>query len=292
MPREHAFFILVSAAAAMTLPNFIVIGPGKTGTTWLYRCLREHPQVRLARHTKETVFFTDYYTRGLEWYESFFRECEGATAIGEVSNTYFFSAEAAARIAAHLPDVKLIAFLRHPVDRLVSYYLFQRRNGRMTLSLDEAIAADPDFVTQNFFDDHIEPYLSRFRRDRVFVALHDDLVRDAPTLLRDIYRFLEVDSDFVPPSLNKRALTARVARSASLNRVLKRLALWLRRNDLHRFLSLTKNSSFGAKLLTRRLSDDDVSVLSPQTRARMLALYRPHMERTALLIGRDLSAWM
>ncbi len=113
----------------MTLPNFIVIGPGKTGTTWLYQCLAAHPGIKLARNTKETVFFADYYDRGLGWYEKFFEGLDGAAAIGEVSNTYFFTPEAPARIAAAVPKVKLIAFLRNPVERVVSLYLFRLRNG-------------------------------------------------------------------------------------------------------------------------------------------------------------------
>lgn len=274
----------------MTLPNFVVIGPGKTGTTWLYNCLAEHPQISLARHTKETVFFTDYYGRGLAWYEEFFES--GAVAIGEVSNTYFFSAEAAARMAADIPGAKLIVFLRHPVDRLVSYYLFQRRNGRMAATLEEVIARDPTLVSQNFFDDHLEPYLAHFPRERIFVALYDDLVRDAHALLRDIYGFLGVDPDFVPHALDTRALPAAAPRNAMLSRAAKRTALWLRDHDLHWFLGLGKNSPLAARLLTRPLDDGEATVLSPQARARLLAIYRPHMERTQRLIGRDLSAWM
>ncbi len=69
-----------SVLGSMTLPNFIVIGPGKTGTTWLYRgALAAHPDVCLAHHTKETVFFADFYDRGLGWYEKFFEGCTGAT---------------------------------------------------------------------------------------------------------------------------------------------------------------------------------------------------------------------
>ncbi len=274
----------------MTVPNFIVIGPGKTGTTWLYTCLRAHPQIRLARHTKETAFFTEYFARGLAWYENFFKGCEGATAIGEVSNTYFFSADAAARIAALLPDVRLIVFLRHPIDRLVSWYLFQRRNGAMPESLEDAIARDPAMVAQNFFDEHLEAYLSRFPREHIFVALHDDLERDARALLREVYRFLGVDPGFMPEAVGRRALEAGVPRNAMLNRALKRLALWLRRADLHWLLDM-KNNRTVTRLLTRRLPDDGKSVLSPEMRRRLFELYRPHIARTAALTGRDLSAW-
>lgn len=281
-----------SDRAAMTLPNFIVIGPGKTGTTWLYHCLREHPQIQLARYTKETVFFTEYYARGMGWYERFFRGCDGAIAIGEVSNTYFFSPAAAERIALHLPDVKLIVFLRHPVDRLVSRYLFQARNGRMKGTLEQAILRNPAVVEENFFDEHIAHYLSRFSRNQILVALHDDLERDARRLLSEVYGFLGVNPDFAPPSGPRRVLAARGPRNRILNRAVKRAATWLRRNDLHWLLSLAKNSPAASMLLTKRLSAGEAAVLSMETRQRLLDLYRPHMQRTATLIGRDLAAWM
>jgi hypothetical protein len=276
----------------MTLPNFIVIGPGKTGTTWLYQCLAEHPQIRLARHTKETVFFTDYYDRGMGWYEKFFEGCDGAAAIGEVSNTYFFSPEAPARIARHLPKAKLIAVLRNPVERVVSLYLFRRRNGLVRGSLEDAMAADPAMAGQNFFDEHLARFLLLFPREQLFVALFDDLKSEPRKLLRDVYAFLGVDPEFVPPSASEQVLAASEPRNAGLFHMLKRFAVWLRRNDFHRLLTWAKSNPLVMKTLTKPIARDAKPAVSPETRARLAALYRPHIVRTGTLIGRDLSGWL
>ncbi|HEX3674046.1 MAG TPA: sulfotransferase domain-containing protein [Rhizomicrobium sp.] len=275
----------------MTLPNFLGIGPGKTGTTWLYQCLAAHPQICLARHTKETVFFADYYDRGMGWYEKFFEGCESAPAIGEISNTYFFTPEAPARIAGHLPKVKLIVFLRNPVDRVQSLYLFRLRNGLVKGSLDEVLAADPSMIAQNFFDEHLARWLALFPREQVFVALFDDLKRDPAGLLRNIYDFLGVDPDFVPPTTTERVLEASAPRNAGMFHVLKRFALWLRRNDFHRLLTWAKTNPLVMKTLTRPVGAGDKSQMPAETRARLMAIYRPHIARTAELIGRDLSGW-
>jgi hypothetical protein len=276
----------------MTLPTFIAIGPGKTGTTWLYQCLAAHPQIRLARHTKETVFFADYYDRGMGWYENFFEGCEGAAAIGEVSNTYFFTPQAPARIAAHLPKVKLIAFLREPVERVISLYLFRLRNGLVKGSLEDAIAADPAMVAQNFFDEHLARYYALFPREQIFIALFDDLKRDPAKLLHDIYAFLGVDPDFVPATADEQVLAASAPRNAGLFHLLKRFALWLRRNDFHRLLSWAKTNPLVMKVLTRPIARDDKPMIATETREKLAAIYRPHVEKTAALIGRDLSGWM
>jgi hypothetical protein len=273
----------------MTLPNFIVIGPGKTGTTWLYQCLAAHPDVCLAHHTKETVFFADFYDRGLGWYEKFFEGCTGAT--GEVSNTYFFTPEAPARIQACLPGVKLITFLRNPVDRVLSLYLFRLRNGLVKGSLDEVLAADPSMIEQNFFDEHLARWLALFPREQVFVALFDDLKRDPASLLRNIYDFIGADPDFVPPAASERVLEASAPRNAGMFHVLKRFALWLRRNDFHRVLTWAKTNPLVMRMLTKPIEGGDKPKMSPETRARLMAIYRPHIARTSELIGRDLSGW-
>lgn len=275
----------------MTLPNFIVIGPGKTGTTWLYECLAAHPEVRLARNTKEIFFFNDYYDRGLGWYEKFFEGFAGAPAIGEIGNTYFFSPGVPARIAKDLPKVKLIAFLRDPVDRVMSLYLFRLRNGLVTGSVDEAIAADQGIVTQNYFDEHLARWFAAFPRDQIFIALFDDLKRNPAGLLREVFTFLGVDPNFVPDAANQRVLEASTPRNPGMFHILKRFALWLREHDFHRMLSWAKGNSVIMGALTRPLGKDKPK-MPAETRARLKATYRPHVERTAVMIDRDLKDWL
>jgi len=274
----------------VTLPNFIVIGPGKTGTTWLYQCLAAHPGVALARNTKETLFFNDYYDRGLGWYGRFFDGLD-APAIGEVSNTYFFHPEVPARIAAHLPGVKLIAFLRDPVDRVMSLYLFRLRNGLVKGSVDEVIAQDSSIVAQNFFDEHLARWFAAFPREQIFIALFEDLKRNPRQLLRNIYEFIGADPDFVPAVAAERVLEASAPRSPGMFHVLKRFALWLRDNDFHRALSWAKNNRFVMGALTRPLGADKPR-MPPATRARLQEIYRPHIVRTGAMIGRDLKDWL
>jgi Sulfotransferase domain len=273
----------------VTLPNFIVIGPGKTGTTWLYDRLCEHPQVFLARHTKETVFFTEFYERGLGWYEKFFAGSAGAVAAGEVSNTYFFSPEAPARIARHLPHAKLIVLLRNPVERVLSLYLFRRRNGHISGSLEDAIAQDSALLSQNFYDEHLTRYLTFFPREQIFVGLFDDLREDPAKLMRSICSFLGLDAPATIPSADivLRASTPRHARSFH---ALKRFAVWLRRRDCHRLLTWGKTNRLLLGILTKPIAA--TPQLHPLTRERLTVLYRPHIANTAAIIGRDLSGWM
>ncbi len=147
-------------------------------------------------------------------------------------------------------------------------------------------------VEQNFFDEHLARYLAFFPRDQVFIALFDDLRKDPRKLLHDIYAFLGVDPHFVPDIAGERVLEASAPRNAGLFHLLKRFALWLRRNDLHRLLTWAKTNPLVMKLLTRPIQETDKPAISNETRARLTELYRPHMVRTQVLIGRDLGSWM
>jgi hypothetical protein len=111
------------------LPNFLYLGPGKTGSTWIFKALAAHPQVYVPP-AKELYFFTHHFDKGYSWYSHFFDEAnEHKTAIGELTPGYLYSQKAAERIADGLPGVKLFVCLRNPIERSFSAYLFKKRNG-------------------------------------------------------------------------------------------------------------------------------------------------------------------
>jgi len=93
-------------AASVRLPNFIAIGPPRTGTTWLYRALGGH--VGLPRDTKETDFFSTHYAKGMEWYLEFFRDCAAELPMGEISPQSFAAPEAHPRIAKDIAECTIL----------------------------------------------------------------------------------------------------------------------------------------------------------------------------------------
>src|SRR5207245_11287355 len=109
---------------SIRLPDFIVVGPPRTATTWLDTVLRGH--VGLPRDVKETHFFARNYRQGLTWYERHFRHCAAEPVIGEICAAYFENPQARERIRTHLPKCRIICTLRDPVERLYSYYKLMR----------------------------------------------------------------------------------------------------------------------------------------------------------------------
>jgi len=99
----------------LTLPDFICVGPGKTGTNTLHHCLKEHPSICMAEGVKGARFFDTFYSRGIEWYASLFNYCCDGAVKGEITETYFYKDPVPERIHRHLPDVKIIVILRNPI---------------------------------------------------------------------------------------------------------------------------------------------------------------------------------
>src|SRR5687768_13237463 len=106
----------VETAHLRRLPDFLIIGAQRGGTTSLYRYLTEHPEIDPAVR-KEIHFFSRHHEQGLDWYRAHFPRRDESSLVGEASPNYLVHPDVPARVAAALPRVKLIALLRNPVDR-------------------------------------------------------------------------------------------------------------------------------------------------------------------------------
>ena len=132
-------------------PSFLIIGAQRCGTTYLYDLLTEHPQIAKATH-KEIHFFDRHFQRGMQWYLGNFPPKRPALAsdgciTGEATPTYLAYRSVPARVRQLLPDIKLVALVRNPVDRAVSHYHHFRRLGYESRSFDEAISWEYDYLS-------------------------------------------------------------------------------------------------------------------------------------------------
>jgi len=134
------------------LPDFLIIGAQKAGTTSLYHLLGRHPGVRPSVGSKETHFFDDKYGLGLEWYRAQFPIERKGRRTFEATPYYLFHPLAPCRAAATQPDLRLVAIVRNPVDRAYSHYQHQVRQGREPLSFEDALAAEADRIEQESRD--------------------------------------------------------------------------------------------------------------------------------------------
>jgi hypothetical protein len=274
------------------LPDFIVIGPAKAGSRWIYECLREHPSVCMAKHAKGSRFFEKYYHRGIKWYENFFESCDNTHMNGEVDETYISWPEAAERIYRHIPDIKLITSLRNPIDRTFSAYLYFYRMGIINEPFETALDSYRKIlITDTFYYDHLSNYLNYFSTDQILIMLFDDLEKNPEQFIEKVYKFLGIDATFKPSVLHTKVNVAKEPRSRLLNKIAIETSRLLRKLDMLGPYYMIRNSKLLQKILFSMAYEKNYPSMSEQARKRLQEEYRSQVSGLSDMIGRDLNHW-
>jgi hypothetical protein len=197
----------------LRLPDFVIGGAPRSGTTWLTSALDLHPDIWIAKPLRpEPKFFLidDLYAGGLESYsERWFAEAPERGAIGEKSTNYLESLAAAERIGRDLPQVKLVFMLREPADRALSNYRWSVMNGMEDQDFATALSLEGErertlpahlryarphaYFSRGLYARLLRPWLDRFPADQVLVRRFEDLVTDPGGTTAAVHRFLGVD---------------------------------------------------------------------------------------------------
>jgi hypothetical protein len=276
-------------AAGMRLPDFIAIGPPRTGTTWLYRALGGH--VGLPRDTKETDFFSTYYAKGMEWYLDFFRDCAPELPMGELSPNYFAAPEAPERIARHLPHCRIVCTLRDPVDRMYSFYRLMRHNGWTRATMEELAESATPATEGSRYVHYLARWRAHFGAERVLVVLYDDLERAPQDFLDTICGFIGIAPIALAgsPLLGKRVNSVmRGPRIALLAERAWRLRRWLESHKAGAAIAMLRKA--GVWRFSFR-GGGEFGPLDPALDRRLRERFRPEVEALEKMIGCDLSQW-
>jgi hypothetical protein len=305
----------------MTMPNFLIIGAQKAGTTSLYHCLGQHPQIYMSP-IKEPNFFAAEGEKpdprkpsvnDIEAYRELFRGVSYETAIGEASPWYLYSPKAPERIKHYIPDAKLIAILRDPPERAYSQFLHFVRDGREpTTDFAQALreeeirvhnnlaagnATDRDalgaYINRGFYHAQLERYFELFDRSQIRVFLSDDLSSDPISVLQDVFRFLEVDKTFVPDISIKHNASG-MPKNKLLHAFLTKphpIKRFVRRLKLHLPSGLRLRIANGLAYLKSRNSVE-APQLPLEMRQQLIEVYREDILKLEVLIQRDLSKWL
>jgi hypothetical protein len=275
----------------MTLPNFLIIGAAKAGTTSLYEHFRAHPEIFMPR-LKEARFFS-YDGRGgkvkfpvqtLEEYRALFEGAGTAKAVGEATPHYLSVPEAAGRIRALLPEARLVASLRNPVDRSFSIYQMNGRNHAAHVGVPYARAVRSDPALQDGYAAHLERFFALFPREQIRIILLEDLERKPKATLAGLFGFLGVDPAFTPD-------LARVANPGGTPRIKLLHDVLANR----RLIAATRGvvpERLVAPLKALRSRNLRKGALTASERAAATAFFRDDILRTQDLIGRDLGHWL
>ena len=182
------------------LPKFLIVGAMRSGTSALSRFVNAHPRVFVPPR-KEMHFFDHGMDKGLGWYESHFEAAREGSVPGEATPGYLYFPGTAQRIADTLPDVKLVAILRNPVDRAYSHYWHNRRREIESRPFEQAVADERQgrsaqaagepyrfaYLDRGHYVDQLKTYEAIFPRDRLFVLLNRDLRNNRDATVQQVW---------------------------------------------------------------------------------------------------------
>lgn len=291
--------------------DFIVVGAPRSGTTAIASYLAEHPDIVVSA-PKETHFFDAHYADGVDSIAAYFAHRDNERIAGEATPAYLVSPWVPERIAATVPDVKLIATLREPASRAFSHWWLLYSRGIEDLSFEDAIASNLDriengpqideagwqehiamrtrgvaqkyrmYVDHGFYAAGIRRYHEFFDPAAMQVVFTHQLAVDTPGVVADLLRFVGADDqvELADPERVNEAL-------GSSGRTVMQAA---RRTGLSRLGPLLPDS-LKQKVKQRLSKMGDKEQLSEGMRARLRTLYRPSVEELEDLLSVDLSAW-
>jgi hypothetical protein len=304
----------------MSLPTFLIIGAAKAGTNALYHDLRQHPQIYMSPW-KEPKFFAFESEADLGFraangkeapvnasiildqaeYEKLFDDAsDEEVARGEASTHYLYVEKSPARIKALIPDAKLIAVLRNPVDRAFSSYQHLVRDDLEPLDFGAALDAEPERIAQHyaylyrytdmgFYSEQLDRYEKTFPESQLCVLLYDDLRSDPEGTCRRIFSFLGVDEDFVP-DMSGEYNRSGVPKNRFMHRLLNPSAPMKRRlwNVTPRF-ARERLLDAQTKMVNRNLQRQTIP---EHERDRLREVFREEIGRLETRLDRDLSRWL
>lgn len=198
------------------LPNFIIIGAQRSGSTSLYSYLAEHPSVSPTLH-KEIHFFDQYFDRGMEWYQAHFDSSDYLKAhnliTGEASPYYILDQGVPKRIAEWIPNVKLIALLRNPLNRAYSHHNTRFKNGKERLVFADAVKKEIEafsrhngngyhaflnsydsipYLSRCIYADQLRPWMETFPKEQLLILRSEDLYTDTSNTYKKVLKFLNL----------------------------------------------------------------------------------------------------
>ena len=272
----------------MIKPNFLFIGPDKSGSTWLYEIFKEHPQI-FVPDIKDIYFFDRYYYKGWEWYASFFKGSENYKAIGELSHDYMFSIEAMLRIRNDLPGAKLFVILRNPFEKVVSHYLFLVRSGITNKPFEIAIKTHKELIEKCLYAKYLSQYINIFPKEQFKIFFYDDLKKDPRNFAKDIFDYLNVD--FIELDFNRKVLPASKPRIFLLAKLAKKSANLLRELGWIKLLGKIKANRYIQTILYKPYKSEKF-VMSREQFEMLFDIFVRDIRDLEKIVNKKLDNWL
>jgi Sulfotransferase domain len=296
--------------------DFIGIGAAKCATSWAYKCLIEHPQV-CGPLKKELHFFLQekppfsigleehskfLYKKGISFYAKYFNHCKKNSIKGEFSVSYIADPNAASLIKKHFPDIKIIAILRDPTKRAYSLYWFAKefRLREKNATFEDALKNKSDaYIKSGMYYQQLKPYLNLFPRENIGIFFVDDLKKDPKEFIQKMYKFLDVNESYIPPSIDMKENAAKSTRFKVVKKIIesgvsgasnlfKKIHIYfivdyLRKLNIENFI-YTINNKINVKSFVK-------PPINPETEKKLRKIFKRDIEMVEKITNKNLNNW-
>jgi hypothetical protein len=277
------------AVEGRSLPSFFIVGPPRTGSSWLYEILSK--RVILPAPSKETRFFDNHFERGIKWYLAHYQESARGRKIGEVAPTYFASAQARERLRQIVPDARIICVFRNPAERIISLYRLKRAYGLIPWSFEEAMQRDPEMMETSRYASNLKLWQRSFGADNVLPCLYDDLREKPQSFVDDLTDFIGIPRFTLQGSeLGSVHDSERMTQPRNFSRTRKALLVadWFKSRRLDGVVSAFKRSAFCKLVLG---GGQPFPPMPIDVVKHLYEKFRDEVEDLERMLQRDLSAW-
>ncbi len=290
------------------MPNFLIVGAAKAGTTSLYEYLRQHPEIFMPEWKELSFFIGDpsgplHKVKKARYYFKVFADAQGYKAVGEASTSYLFDEAAAGIIRDQLGEIKIIIILRDPVAMSYSLYNHQvRKEGETCSTFESALTAEEGrrksadfrqrcygwhanyyYYHRGLYFEQVKRYLDTFGEERVKIILFDELAAATVKAVQNVYKFLGVDNTFVPQIKVHNPAGGII----SIPRFWDDTGLFLK---TYQYI-LSKNVFKKIPHLIRNIGRKPPRPINPETAHGLRQKFHNDICRLEQLIGKDLAAW-
>lgn len=286
------------------LPNFLIIGAPKAGTTWLYSRLRRHPDVFMSS-VKELGFFSHTVAdsdetvtleaKDRDWYEYHFQDVEEQSAVGEATPNYLLNSSAPRKIYELIPDVKLIACLRHPTDRAYSHYWMKRGLSNIDYTFGEAVRRGQGaYVEESLYGEQLDRYLSYFDREQLLILISEEVFAAPSTSLNEICSFLGVDETFYQDQewVEGRKNPSSRIRSKFVSKAVQIVGTWMRHTEgARQVLDALKATGLTDLIKNANRKSREYPEMNPELREELDEYYASTVCRVEEIVGREIKVW-
>ncbi len=292
--------------------DFIFIGTGRSATSWIYKCLGDHPEVCVSRK-KEPTLFCDSGDIDAEFFTENFTEDSSSLCKtkGTFPPTFMLKSDNAEKLKKFFPDIKIIVSLRNPASKMYSLYWLRRSTGRIPkgMSFEGFIETDSSFANHGFYYKQLKPFFDLFKRENIFVVFYDDIVDNPAKSIKSICSFLGIaeyfKSDFIEKRVHvstKKGLkfffldkivktTLHLSSRIKKNKTGGTLLIFLKKLRVHQVLNII--NSFNILKPDDRLDSNkkEIPEMFHSTDQKLKKIYKNDIENLESLLGTSLGKW-